>query len=117
MNIKEHLAIAVRMTVVTTVLLGIVYPLLVTGLAQLLFPDQANGQLIVQNDDGGSAYVPADPNTGNHWDTYLQQILQPGSYTVSVMAFSNFANGPNLSGCAICNEAETNGSERYMTEP
>jgi len=49
MNIKEHLAIAVRMTVVTTVLLGIVYPLLVTGLAQLLFPDQANGQLIVRN--------------------------------------------------------------------
>src|ERR1051325_9598627 len=49
MNIKEHLAIAGRMTVVTTVLLGIVYPLLVTGLAQLLFPDQANGQLIVRN--------------------------------------------------------------------
>ena len=34
------------MTVVTTVLLGLVYPLVVTGLAQVLFPDQANGQLI-----------------------------------------------------------------------
>ena len=32
--------------VVTTVLLGVVYPLVVTGLAQVLFPDKANGQLI-----------------------------------------------------------------------
>jgi len=39
------------MTIATTVLLGIVYPLLVTGLAQLIFPKQANGQLI-QGKDG-----------------------------------------------------------------
>ena len=37
------------MTVVTTVLLGLVYPLVVTGLAQVLFPDQANGQLITRD--------------------------------------------------------------------
>jgi K+-transporting ATPase ATPase C chain len=37
------------MTVVTTVLLGLVYPLVVTGLAQVLFPDKANGQLISRN--------------------------------------------------------------------
>ena len=42
----NHLKPAVVMTVATTVLLGIVYPLVVTGLAQVLFPDQANGQLI-----------------------------------------------------------------------
>lgn len=39
------------MTIATTVLLGIVYPLLVTGLAQLIFPKQANGELI-QGKDG-----------------------------------------------------------------
>jgi K+-transporting ATPase ATPase C chain len=37
------------MTVVTTVLLGIIYPLLVTGVAQVLFPKKANGQLIEAN--------------------------------------------------------------------
>jgi K+-transporting ATPase ATPase C chain len=37
---------ALLMTVVTTVLLGLVYPLLLTGLAQAFFPHQANGQLI-----------------------------------------------------------------------
>jgi potassium-transporting ATPase KdpC subunit len=37
------------MTLVTTVLLGILYPLVVTGLAQVLFPRQANGNLIRQD--------------------------------------------------------------------
>ena len=36
-------------TIVTTVLFGIAYPYLVTGLAQVVFKDKANGQLIVQN--------------------------------------------------------------------
>jgi K+-transporting ATPase ATPase C chain len=48
---KKNLITAVLMTIATTVLLGILYPLLVTGLAQLIFPKQANGQLI-QGKDG-----------------------------------------------------------------
>lgn len=43
---KKNLITAVLMTVATTILLGIIYPLVVTGLAQLIFPRQANGQLI-----------------------------------------------------------------------
>jgi K+-transporting ATPase ATPase C chain len=46
MNLRTHLLVSVLMTVVTTVLLGVAYPLVVTGLAQMLFPDQANGELI-----------------------------------------------------------------------
>src|SRR5580704_853916 len=46
MNITKNLVIAVLMTIVTTLLLGIAYPLAVTGLAQVLFRDQANGQLL-----------------------------------------------------------------------
>ena len=47
---KKNLITAVLMTIATTILLGILYPLLVTGLAQLVFPKQANGQLIKRND-------------------------------------------------------------------
>jgi potassium-transporting ATPase KdpC subunit len=46
---KKNLVTAVLMTIVTTVLLGIIYPLVVTGLAKVLFPHQANGQLIERN--------------------------------------------------------------------
>ena len=42
----EDLVTAVLMTFVTTILLGLAYPLVVTGLAQVIFPDKANGQLI-----------------------------------------------------------------------
>ena len=46
MNITRNLTIAVLMTIVTTLLLGVAYPLAVTGLAQAMFPAKANGQLI-----------------------------------------------------------------------
>jgi potassium-transporting ATPase KdpC subunit len=46
---KKNLLTAILMTLATTVLLGIIYPLVVTGLAQLLFHDKANGQLIEAN--------------------------------------------------------------------
>ncbi len=43
---KETLRIAVLMTIITTVIFGLIYPFAVTGLAQLLFPSKANGSLI-----------------------------------------------------------------------
>jgi len=47
---KQNLKIAILMTIVTTVLLGVIYPLVVTGLAQALFHDKANGQLLTRSD-------------------------------------------------------------------
>jgi len=49
MNITRNLLIAALMTIVTTVLLGIVYPLAMTAVAQAIFPDKANGQLVVRD--------------------------------------------------------------------
>jgi K+-transporting ATPase ATPase C chain len=46
---KKNLITSVLMTIATTVLLGIVYPLVVTGISQLLFPKKANGQFIEAN--------------------------------------------------------------------
>lgn len=45
---KTHLLISIKIFAVFTVLCGIIYPLFITGIAQLVFPAKANGSLIVQ---------------------------------------------------------------------
>jgi len=46
---KKQLLVAVLFTLVTTVIFGIVYPLVVAGIARMAFPEQADGSLIVKN--------------------------------------------------------------------
>ncbi len=46
---KNHLIVAMKFTLITTLLFGLLYPLAVTGLSHLLFPKQANGSLIERN--------------------------------------------------------------------
>jgi potassium-transporting ATPase KdpC subunit len=55
---KKNLLISIWMTIATTVLFGLIYPMVVTGLAQLVFPHKANGQLIERNGSvAGSAII------------------------------------------------------------
>lgn len=42
----RHISIAIRMTFATIIIFGVLYPLAMTGIAQILFPRQANGSLI-----------------------------------------------------------------------
>jgi K+-transporting ATPase ATPase C chain len=46
---KKNFLTAIWFTLVTTVLFGVLYPLAVTGIAQVLFHDRANGQLLETN--------------------------------------------------------------------
>jgi K+-transporting ATPase ATPase C chain len=76
----KNLRISILMTIVTTILLGIIYPLLVTGLAQVLFRHNANGQLIEKNGQlvgstiigqgfSSPGYFHSRPSAaGNGWD-------------------------------------------------
>jgi K+-transporting ATPase ATPase C chain len=77
---KKNLITAVLMTIATTILLGIIYPLVVTAIAQVLFPRQANGQLIQRDGKtvgsaiigqafSGPAYFHSRPSAaGNGYD-------------------------------------------------
>lgn len=53
--------IAIRTTIVTILLTGVVYPYLVTALAQMLFPARANGTLITENDKVVGSELIAQP--------------------------------------------------------
>lgn len=61
---KKNLITAIRMTIVTTVLLGMVYPLVVTAIAQMLFHDKANGQLLTHDGKLIGSRIIGQPFTG-----------------------------------------------------
>ena len=60
---KKHLITSILMTIATTILLGVIYPLLITALAQVLFKDKANGQLITRNGEAIGSHIIAQPFT------------------------------------------------------
>ncbi|HEY6309030.1 MAG TPA: potassium-transporting ATPase subunit C, partial [Candidatus Angelobacter sp.] len=60
---KKNITTAVLMTIVTTVLLGVGYPMFVTLLARLM-PDKANGQLVSRNGTVIGSRIIAQPFTG-----------------------------------------------------
>ena len=62
---KKNLVTAFLMTIVTTIILGVIYPLVVTGLSQALFRDKANGQLITKNGAVIGSQIIAQPFTGS----------------------------------------------------
>jgi K+-transporting ATPase ATPase C chain len=64
MNILKQIYPAIAMTVVLTVLLGIIYPLVVTGLAQVMFPAKAGGSLIEKDGKVIGSSLIGQPFTG-----------------------------------------------------
>jgi K+-transporting ATPase ATPase C chain len=102
--VRNHLA-ALRMLLVFTVITGIAYPLLVTGVAQAAFSPQANGSLVHQSGHvvgssllGQNYNLPKkNPNDANEAARPDPKFFQPrpsaGSYDPTVSGASNL--GPN----------------------
>ncbi|MBN8609393.1 MAG: potassium-transporting ATPase subunit KdpC [Deltaproteobacteria bacterium] len=75
-----------------TVLTGVVYPLLVTGIAQLVFPEQANGSLVLRDGEVvGSALI------GQHFDDPAYVWGRPsatGTFAYDASASTGSNQGP-----------------------
>ena len=61
---KKNLITSFLMTIAMTILLGLIYPLVITGLAHVFFRDKANGQIIVRNGAAIGSRMIAEPFTG-----------------------------------------------------
>jgi K+-transporting ATPase ATPase C chain len=90
----KNLVTAILMTIVTTVLLGLIYPLVVTGIAQVIFHDKANGQLIERDGQVIGSRIIGQPFTS------------PGYFRSRPSAAG--ANGYDAAGSAGTNYGPTN---------
>jgi K+-transporting ATPase ATPase C chain len=87
---RRHITTAMLYTVATTVLFGLVYPLVVTGVAQLLFHDKANGQLIYKDGSVVGSRIIGQSFTG---PTYLHSrpSAAGSGYDAANSSGSNYA--------------------------
>jgi K+-transporting ATPase ATPase C chain len=60
---KKHLITAFLMTIASTILLGMLYPLVITAVAQVLFKDKANGQIRYRNGEAIGSRIIGQPFT------------------------------------------------------
>jgi potassium-transporting ATPase KdpC subunit len=87
----KNLITAVLMTVVTTILLGLIYPLAVTGIAQVVFRDEADGQLIRASDGAlvGSRLI-GQPFSSPGYFRPRPSAAGPAGYDAGASSASNY---------------------------
>jgi potassium-transporting ATPase KdpC subunit len=90
-NVKRNLLISIWMTLATTVLLGIVYPLVVTALAQLLYPHRANGGLIESRGKLVGSRLIGQPFTSPGYFHSRPSAAGPAGYDPTQSQGSNLA--------------------------
>jgi potassium-transporting ATPase KdpC subunit len=89
--VKKNLIISVLMTVATTILLGIIYPLVVTVLAQVIFPSKANGQLIYRDGKLIGSRIIAQPFTADKYFHPRPSAAGANGYDAANSGGTNYA--------------------------
>jgi len=88
---KKHLMTAFLMTIATTILLGLIYPLVITGLAQLFFHDKANGQLVYRHGEASGSRIIAQPFTSAKY-FHPRQSAAGNGYDAANSGGTNYAS-------------------------
>jgi potassium-transporting ATPase KdpC subunit len=88
---RKHLITSFLMTIATTILLGLIYPLVVWGLAQAFFKDKANGQIIVRNGEAVGSRLIAQPFTSAKYFHPRPSGTSPNGYDPTNSGGTNYA--------------------------
>jgi len=89
--VKRNLLISIWMTLATSVLLGIMYPLAVTGLAQVLYPRHANGEMIESRGKLVGSRLIGQPFTAPGYFHSRPSAAGPAGYDPTQSQGSNLA--------------------------
>jgi len=88
---KKNLITAFLMTITTTILLGLIYPLVVTGVAQLVFKDKANGQIVRRNGEAIGSRIIAQPFTSAKYFHPRPSFAGTNGYDATNSSGTNYA--------------------------
>jgi K+-transporting ATPase ATPase C chain len=88
---RKHLYPSIMLTLLLTVLLGLIYPLVMTGLAQILFPRQANGSLIIENGHLVGSTLIGQPFADPKYFWGRLSATSPQAYNAAASGGSNLA--------------------------
>lgn len=81
---------SVTMIAMFTILTGLLYPYLITGLAQVLFPGKANGSMIVQNGKAAGSELVGQPFSDPKYFWGRLSATSPYAYNAAASTGSNF---------------------------
>ncbi len=91
--IKKQIKPAIVLFLLLTILLGIVYPLVVTGIAQVIFPVQSNGNVLEHNGKVVGSALVGQPFTSVKYFWGRPSATSPVPYNAGASSGSNL--GPN----------------------
>src|SRR5262245_28385677 len=89
MELRAQLRPTLVMLLLLTILTGLVYPLLVTGLAQVLFPAQANGSQIVEQGRSVGSLLIGQPFDDPRYFWGRLSATSPSPYNAAASSGSN----------------------------
>jgi potassium-transporting ATPase KdpC subunit len=88
---RRHLYPSIMLTLLLAILLGLIYPLVITGLAQVLFPRQANGSLIIENGHLVGSTLIGQPFADPKYFWGRLSATSPQAYNAASSSGSNLA--------------------------